>query len=83
MASISPLTGFFCDSNYGGQFAVAQKRTGYDAIFVDGSSSKPVHLNVTDLGSEIRSAVSFWEKAQRRQSRVCRLKQGRARSAGP
>ena len=26
MASISPLTGFFFDSNYGGQFAVAQKR---------------------------------------------------------
>ena len=60
MASISPLTGFFCDSNYGGQFAVAQKRTGYDAILVKGFSSEPVYLSVTDQGAEIRSAASLW-----------------------
>jgi len=60
MASISPLTGLFCDSNYGGQFAIAQKRTGYDAILVKGSSSDPVYLSVTDQGAEIRSAGSLW-----------------------
>jgi aldehyde:ferredoxin oxidoreductase len=60
MASISPLTGLFCDSNYGGQFAVAQKRTGYDAILVKGSSSGPVYLSVTNQGAEIRSAASLW-----------------------
>ena len=63
MASISPLTGLFCDSNYGGQFAVAQKRTGYDAILVKGSSSEPVFLSVTDQGAEIRSAASLWGRS--------------------
>lgn len=63
MASISPLTGLFCDSNYGGQFAIAQKRTGYDAILVKGVSSEPIYLSVTDQGAEIRSAVSFWGKS--------------------
>jgi len=63
MASISPLTGYFCDSNYGGQFAIAQKRTGYDAILVKGSSSEPVYLSVTDQGAEIRSAASLWGKS--------------------
>lgn len=60
MASISPLTGLFFDSNYGGQFATAQKRTGYDAIYVKGASSDPVYLSVTDQGAEIRSAVPLW-----------------------
>jgi aldehyde:ferredoxin oxidoreductase len=63
MASLSPLTGLFCDSNYGGQFAVAQKRTGYDAILVSGFSSRPVYLSVTDQGAEIRSAATFWGKS--------------------
>jgi len=63
MASISPLTGLFCDSNYGGQFAVAQKRTGYDAILVNGFSSEPVYLSVTDQGAEIRSAATLWGKS--------------------
>jgi aldehyde:ferredoxin oxidoreductase len=63
MASVSPLTGLLCDSNYGGQFAVAQKRTGYDAILVKGSSSEPVYLSVTDQGAEIRSAASLWGRS--------------------
>ena len=63
MASISPLTGLFCDSNYGGQFAIAQKRAGYEAILVKGSSSEPVYLSVTDQGAEIRSAASLWGRS--------------------
>jgi aldehyde:ferredoxin oxidoreductase len=63
MASISPLTGFFCDSNFGGQFAIAQKRAGYEAIFVKGSASEPVYLSVSDQGVEIRSAARFWGKS--------------------
>jgi aldehyde:ferredoxin oxidoreductase len=63
MASISPLTGLFCDSNYGGQFAIAQKRAGYDAILVNGSSPEPVYLSVTNKGIEIRSAASLWGRS--------------------
>ncbi|MBS1238368.1 MAG: hypothetical protein H6R39_28, partial [Deltaproteobacteria bacterium] len=39
VASISPLTGIFADSNYGGEFGIAQKRTGFDAIYIEGASS--------------------------------------------
>ncbi len=63
MAAISPLTGLFCDSNFGGQFAIAQKRAGFEAISIKGSASEPVYLSVSDQGAEIRSAASLWGKS--------------------
>ena len=62
MASISPLTGSFCDSNYGGKFGAVQKRTGFDAICVMGSSPVPVYLLVTDERVEIKVADALWGK---------------------
>lgn len=62
MASISPLTGLFCDSNYGGKFGAVQKRTGFDAICVTGSSPKPVYLLVSDDCVEIKDADALWGK---------------------
>jgi aldehyde:ferredoxin oxidoreductase len=46
VATISPHTNLFADSNYGGNFAIDQKRTGFDAIHITGQSSKPVYLPV-------------------------------------
>lgn len=60
LASISPLTGLFADSNFGGRFAVAQKRTGFDAIAIRGQASGPVYLQVTEGGGEIRDASDLW-----------------------
>ena len=34
VCGISPQTGFFADSNFGGRFAIAQKRTGFDAVVI-------------------------------------------------
>ncbi len=62
VASISPLTGIFADSNYGGQFGTAQKRTGFDAIYITGKSSTPVYLSVTEAGGELMDATSLWGK---------------------
>jgi aldehyde:ferredoxin oxidoreductase len=62
MASISPLTGLFADSNYGGNFGTAQKRTGFDALYITGKSSKPIYLILTDQGAEIRDATTLWGK---------------------
>ena len=62
VAAISPLTGFFADSNYGGDFATAQKCAGYDAIFITGAASDPVYLLVTDDTVEIRDASALWGK---------------------
>jgi aldehyde:ferredoxin oxidoreductase len=63
MAAISPMTGLFADSNYGGQFGTAQKRTGFDAICITGKASKPVYLVVTEKGADIRDASALWGKS--------------------
>ncbi|MBN2809369.1 MAG: aldehyde ferredoxin oxidoreductase family protein [Deltaproteobacteria bacterium] len=60
VATISPYTGFFADSNYGGGFAVAQKRTGFDAIYITGKSFKPVTLLITEAGGQLQDAAELW-----------------------
>jgi aldehyde:ferredoxin oxidoreductase len=62
MASLSPMTGLFADSNYGGKFATMQKRAGFDAIYITGKSDKPVYLLVTDEGAEIKDGTDYWGK---------------------
>jgi aldehyde:ferredoxin oxidoreductase len=62
VGTISPQTGFFCDSNYGGDFGMALKRTGYDAVYITGKSPKPVYLSVTEGGGELRDAANYWGK---------------------
>jgi len=62
MAALSPLTGLFADSNYGGDFGLAQKRTGFDAIFISGKSPKPVYLVIDEGGAVIKDAALFWGK---------------------
>ncbi len=60
VAAISPQTGWFADSNFGGDFAVAQKRTGFDAICIRGRSARPVYLLVTEEGAELCAADAVW-----------------------
>ncbi len=62
MGCISPQTGLFCDSNFGGDFAIAQKRTGFDAIFVQGKSTRQVYLFITEEKVEFRDAFHVWGK---------------------
>jgi aldehyde:ferredoxin oxidoreductase len=40
VASISPQTGLFIDSNFGGNFGWMMKRTGHDAIIISGKAKK-------------------------------------------
>jgi aldehyde:ferredoxin oxidoreductase len=61
-AAISPLTGLLADSNFGGKFAVVQKRTGFDAIFINGQADKPVYLLITENNVEIKDAAELWGK---------------------
>ena len=60
VAAVSPLTGLFADSNFGGDFAVAQKRTGFDAVVITGVAKRPVYLLVTEGGAEIKDASDLW-----------------------
>ena len=60
VGAISPQTGFFADSSFGGDFPHAQKLTGFDAIVVTGASPEPVYLVVGDHGAALRSAADLW-----------------------
>mgnify|MGYP000294847414 CR=1 FL=1 len=56
----SPVTGGWNDANSGGQFAPALKKTGYDAVFINGISDKPVYLWIHDGQAELKDASALW-----------------------
>ena len=56
VAAVSPLTGQFADSNFGGHFGSELKRTGFDAVCVTGVSADPVYLAVTEDGACLKDA---------------------------
>jgi aldehyde:ferredoxin oxidoreductase len=60
VAAKSPLTGTWGDANCGGNFSVAIKQCGYDAILVSGSSKEPVYLRVSGGKAEILPAGDLW-----------------------
>jgi len=62
VASKSPLTGTWGDSNCGGDFGPHLKFAGYDGVFFSGVSEKPVYLLVNDGKVELRDATHLWGK---------------------
>ncbi|MFW5953084.1 MAG: aldehyde ferredoxin oxidoreductase family protein, partial [Candidatus Natronoplasma sp.] len=48
VSSKSPLTGTVADSNVGGSFGSEFKRTGLDALIVEGTSQEPVRLKIDE-----------------------------------
>ncbi len=60
IAAKSPLTGVWGDATFGGKFGGELKRTGFDALIIEGASEKPVYLYIKDGRAEIRDASSIW-----------------------
>ena len=58
----SPLTKTFVDSSAGGNFGMALKKAGYEAIIIEGKSSSPVKLIISDEKVKIESASALWGK---------------------
>lgn len=58
----SPLTGGWGDANSGGHFGPHLKFAGYDAIFFNGISDKPVYLFIDSGKAELRDASHLWGK---------------------
>jgi len=56
----SPVTGGWNDANSGGYFGPELKKAGYDAIFINGISEKPVYIYINDGKVEIRDASHLW-----------------------
>jgi len=58
----SPLTNAILYSMAGGTMAQTLKKSGYDALVVQGKSEKPVYLWINDGQVEIKEASSIWGK---------------------
>lgn len=56
----SPVTGGWNDANSGGYFAPELKKAGFDAVFVEGKSEKPVYIWIKDGKYELRDASELW-----------------------
>lgn len=60
ISTISPLTGIVTSSNCGGDFGLALKRAGFDAMIITGRSEKPVRLTVTEKKVLFMDASDLW-----------------------
>ena len=56
----SPLTGAITCSNSGGYFPAELKKSGYDALIIEGASAKPVYLWIDGNRAELRPAEHLW-----------------------
>lgn len=56
----SPATGGWGDSNCGGRFAPYLKSTGYDGIFFEDISEKPVYVSVYNDDVQFHDASHLW-----------------------
>ncbi|MEA3222239.1 MAG: aldehyde ferredoxin oxidoreductase family protein [Thermodesulfobacteriota bacterium] len=63
LASISPQSGMFFDSNFGGNFASMLKRTGFDAVVISGKAASPVYILIKDGEVTLKDAHSLWGKS--------------------
>lgn len=58
----SPLTGALGSSEAGGWWGTELKRSGFDALVIQGKADKPVYLWIKDGEAEIRDAGHLWGK---------------------
>ncbi len=62
VSALSPLTGFCASSNCGGDFGLALKKAGYDALVITGKSASPVRLEITEDAVQFHDAADLWGK---------------------
>jgi len=58
--SRSPLTGLYAESYAGGSVAPALKKTGYDAVMLEGKAKRPVFLEISDQKVAFHDAAELW-----------------------
>lgn len=56
----SPQTGLYAESYAGGRVAPAIRGTGYDAIIIEGTSTSPVYLEISDKQVFFHDAGQIW-----------------------
>jgi aldehyde:ferredoxin oxidoreductase len=58
----SPQTGIYSESYSGGKITLSLSRTGYDAIIIEGKSSHPIFLDISEKEVLFHSASNLWGK---------------------
>ena len=56
----SPETDLLGDSNIGGNFAAALRRTGFDHLIIRGKAESPIYIYIEDGVIEFRDASNLW-----------------------
>jgi aldehyde:ferredoxin oxidoreductase len=59
----SPLTGAITCSNSGGNFPAELKKSGHDALIIEGASPRPVYLWIGNGTAELRPAEHLWGRS--------------------
>jgi aldehyde:ferredoxin oxidoreductase len=60
VAAKSPLTGGYGDGNIGSVAAVQMRKTGYDAVIIEGKAKTPVILHIKNKITEFVDAKDLW-----------------------
>ena len=60
ISTISPLTNIVTSSNCGGDFGLALKRAGYDAVIISGKAQSPVTVHIEEDKVDFESAQELW-----------------------
>jgi aldehyde:ferredoxin oxidoreductase len=58
----SPQTGIYSESYSGGKITLPMSRAGYDAIVIEGKSSHPIFLEISDENVIFHNATELWGK---------------------
>jgi len=77
----SPLTNLFVDSHFGGVFACAMKKAGWDFIIIKNKSKNPVLLAVTNDVVEFKDAKDLWGKECLETHKFIQEKEGKTKTA--
>lgn len=77
LAALSPQTNYFADSNFGGNFANAFKKTGFDAVYIKGKASSPVYVMIDEDNVSLKDASDLWGKMTEETHHLLMEKEGK------
>ena len=70
VAAISPQSGLWGEANAGGDFGSKLKRTGFDAIVIEGKAKYPTYLKIDNSAVKFLNANKIWGKDARETNKI-------------
>jgi aldehyde:ferredoxin oxidoreductase len=66
ITGISPLTGIWGESTSGGFFPIALRKSGFDAIVINGEAQKPIYIYINNGEIKFKDARKLWGEDTRK-----------------